>query len=57
MMSPLRHPSKVTRFYFQQIFGIMSQWEKEKAVLYTVEVLPPYQTAFMLPQLQGNIAS
>jgi hypothetical protein len=32
----------------------MCQWEKEKAVLYPVEVPPPSQTAFMLPQWQGN---
>jgi hypothetical protein len=32
----------------------MHQWEKEKAVLYPVEVPPPLQTAFMLPQWQGN---
>jgi hypothetical protein len=32
----------------------MRQWEKEKAVLYLVEVPPPYQTASMLPPWQGN---
>jgi hypothetical protein len=31
----------------------MRQWEKEGAV-YPVEVPPLYQTAFMLPQWQGN---
>jgi hypothetical protein len=32
----------------------MRQWEKEKTVLYLVEVRPPYQRAFMLPQWQEN---
>jgi hypothetical protein len=32
----------------------MRQWEKEKAVLYPAEVPSPSQTAFMLPQWQGN---
>jgi hypothetical protein len=32
----------------------MRQWGKEKAVLYLVEVLPPWQTVLMLLQLQGN---
>jgi hypothetical protein len=32
----------------------MHQWEKDKAVLYPVEVPPPWQTAFTLPQWQGN---
>jgi hypothetical protein len=34
----------------------MRQWGKEKAVLYPVEVLPPYQTALMFPPWQGNSA-
>jgi hypothetical protein len=29
------------RFYFQQIPVFMRQWEKEKAVLYPIEVPPP----------------
>jgi hypothetical protein len=32
----------------------MRQLEKEKAVLYPVEIPLPQQTAFMLPQWQGN---
>jgi hypothetical protein len=32
----------------------MRQWEKERAVLYPVEVPPPQQTALMLPPWQGN---
>jgi hypothetical protein len=32
----------------------MRQWEKEKAVLYSVEVQPLQRTAFMLPPWQGN---
>jgi hypothetical protein len=32
----------------------MRQWEKEKAVLYPVEVPPLLQTALMLPPWQGN---
>jgi hypothetical protein len=33
----------------------MRQWAKEKAIILDpVEVPPPWRTAFMLPQKQGN---
>jgi hypothetical protein len=32
----------------------MRQWEKEEAICYSVKALPSWQTAFMLPQWQGN---
>jgi hypothetical protein len=38
---PLRHPPKVTTFYFQHTSGIHAPVEKRNAVLYPVEVPPP----------------
>jgi hypothetical protein len=32
----------------------MSQWEKENAALYPVEVPPPWQTASMLPMARKH---
>jgi hypothetical protein len=49
-------PQKLLDSIFNKLPVFMRQWEKEKAVLYPVEVPPLYQTTFMLPQLQGNTA-
>jgi hypothetical protein len=46
-------PQKLLDSIFNKFPVFMRQWEK-KAVLYPVEVPPPWQTAFMLPQWQGN---
>jgi hypothetical protein len=45
-------PQKLLDHIFNKFPVLIRQWEKEKAVLYPVEVPP--QTAFMLPQWQGN---
>jgi hypothetical protein len=34
-------PQKLLDFIFNKILVFMRQWEKEKAVLYSVEVPPP----------------
>jgi hypothetical protein len=47
-------PQKLPDSIFNKLSVFMRQWEKEKAVLYQVKFPPPYQTAFMLPQWQGN---
>jgi hypothetical protein len=41
---------------FNKLPVFMRHWEKEKAVLYPVEVPPPQQTGFVLPPWQGNTA-
>jgi hypothetical protein len=43
-------PQKLQDFIFNKLPVFMRQWEKEKTVLYPVEVSPSSQTAFMLPQ-------
>jgi hypothetical protein len=47
-------PQKLLDPIFNKLPVFMRQWEKEKVVLYPAEVQPPQQTAFMLPQWQGN---
>jgi hypothetical protein len=48
-------PQKLLDSIFNKLPVFMRPWEKEKAALYPAEVLPPYQTTFMLPQWQGNV--
>jgi hypothetical protein len=43
-------PQKFLHSIFNKLPVFKRQWEKEKAALYLVEVPPPWQTAFMLPQ-------
>jgi hypothetical protein len=47
-------PQKLLDSIFNKLPVFMNQWEKEKAVLYPVEVSAPKQTSFMLSQWQGN---
>jgi hypothetical protein len=47
-------PQKLLDSIFNKLAVFMRQQEKEKAVLYPVEVPPPWQTTIMLPQWQGN---
>jgi hypothetical protein len=49
-------PQKLLDPIFNELPVFMRLWEKEKAVFYQVEVPPPEQTAFMLPQWQGYTA-
>jgi hypothetical protein len=49
-------PRKLIDYIFNKRPVFMRLWEKKKTVLYPVEVPPPFQTALMLPQWQGNTA-
>jgi hypothetical protein len=43
-------PQKLLDSIFNKVPVFLRQWEIEKIVLYPVEVQPPQQTAFRLPQ-------
>jgi hypothetical protein len=55
-LTPLRHPPKVTRFYFQKTWGIHEPVGNRKGCFLSGRSPANIADSFMLPQWQGNTA-